>query len=62
MAAVHKSKRNANPPPKAATMTVYVQKITAEDRTFALARARKAGKRYVEIVADSGERVMLEVL
>ena len=43
-------------------MTVYATHIDQETKAFALARARKAGKRYVEIVADSGERVTLEVL
>lgn len=42
-------------------MQVYVEALTTEALAFARARARKAGRRYVEVVADSGAREVLEV-
>ena len=41
-------------------MQVYVEALTPEALTFARTSARKAGRRYVEVVADSGARAVLE--
>ena len=41
-------------------MQIYATRIDAETKAFALARARKAGRRFVTVVTDAGERVTFE--
>lgn len=56
-AAVHKSKRKRKP---RTPVQIYVTRIDAETKAFALAQAARRGRRYVTVVTDAGERVTLE--